>query len=125
MQPARSPGTPMLSLVALKDPRLVRMPSLRSATPQGRSAVAGANVGGLFGSDTSHTGNILDAYWDLDTSGISNPHQGAGNVPDDPGIAGLTDAQLKSGLPAGFDPKVWAQNPKINNGYPYLIANPP
>ena len=22
-------------------------------------------------------------------------------------------------------PKVWVQNPKINNGYTYLIANPP
>jgi len=44
---------------------------------------------------------------------------------DDPGITGLTDAQLKSGLPTGFDPSVWAQSPSINNGYPYLIANPP
>jgi hypothetical protein len=48
-----------------------------------------------------------------------------GNVPNDLGITGLTDAQLKSGLPAGFDPKIWAVNSKINNGYPYLLANPP
>ena len=28
-------------------------------------------------------------------------------------------------LPAGFDPKIWAQDRKINKGFPYLIANPP
>ncbi len=88
------------------------------------SSGAGAPVGGSIGQDQA-SGGIGNDYWDLDTSGVGNPHQGAGNVPDDPGITGLTDAQLKSGLPAGFDPKVWAINPKINNGYPYLINNPP
>ena len=68
---------------------------------------------------------ISYAYWDLDTSGVSDPHRGAGNIADDPGITGLTDAQLKSGLPAGFDPTIWAQKSNINNGYPYLRANPP
>jgi hypothetical protein len=83
-------------------------------------------LGGLIGFDYQQQGdrNSLD-YWDLDTTGISNPHQGAGNIADDPGITGLTDAQLKSGLPAGFDPTVWGQNAAINNGYPYLLANPP
>jgi hypothetical protein len=28
-------------------------------------------------------------------------------------------------LPEGFDPTIWAENPSINNGFPYLIANPP
>jgi len=28
-------------------------------------------------------------------------------------------------LPAGFDPKIWGQNAKINHGYPYLLALPP
>jgi len=41
------------------------------------------------------------------------------------GITGLTTQQLQSGLPTGFDPKIWAENPNINNGLPYLIANPP
>ena len=40
-------------------------------------------------------------------------------------LTGLTDAQLKSGLPAGFDPAVWGQSAGINNGYPYLLSNPP
>ena len=69
--------------------------------------------------------NIDNTYWDLNTSGIGDPTRGAGNVSNDPGITGLTDAQLKSGLPAGFDSKIWAQNAGINHGYPYLIANPP
>ena len=57
--------------------------------------------------------------------GILDPHQGAGDPSDDPGITGLTDAQLKSALPAGFDPNVWGQSSSINNGWPYLLANPP
>jgi hypothetical protein len=50
---------------------------------------------------------------------------GAGNIANDPGITGQTTAQLQAGLPAGFDPSIWAEDPGINNGLPYLIANPP
>lgn len=60
-------------------------------------------------------------YWDMNTSGKSN---GCGEF-DCSGVAGLTTAQLKSGLPAGFDPAIWAQDPAKNDGYPYLIDNPP
>jgi len=80
--------------------------------------------GGLIGVDSKRN-NIFADYWDLDTSGISNPRQGAGNIPHDRGITGLSDAQLKSALPAGFDPNVWGQSSSINNGWPYLLANPP
>ena len=79
--------------------------------------------GGFVLRDDNQT--ISSSYWDLDTSGVSDPGQGAGNIANDPGITGLTDAQLKSALPSGFDPAIWAQNPSINNGYPYLLANPP
>ena len=68
------------------------------------------SVGGFLGADYQNPRRqhrISDAYWDLDTSGISDPGQGAGNIPNDPGITGLSDAQLKSELPAGFDPAVW------------------
>jgi hypothetical protein len=82
---------------------------------------AGSVVGGFIGEDNGKNG-FNDVYWDTDTSGMS---QGAGNIPNDPGITGLTTAQLQSGLPAGFDPKIWAENPNINNGLPYLIADPP
>jgi hypothetical protein len=80
--------------------------------------------GGVTGNDDG-TGVYASVYWDMDTSRVHNPAQGVYNIPNEPGITGLTDAQLKSGLPAGFDPAVWAQSASVNNGYPYLIANPP
>ncbi len=88
------------------------------------SGGTGADVGGLIGEDTAPPA-ITNTYWDTDTSGINNPAQGAGNVPNDPGITGLNDAQLKSGLPSGFDADVWAEKTGINKGYPYLIDNAP
>ncbi|HEY8698698.1 MAG TPA: GLUG motif-containing protein [Rhizomicrobium sp.] len=84
----------------------------------------GGYRGGLIGGDDSSS-DLLDTYWDLNTSGIGDPSRGAGNIANDPGIVGLTDAQLKSGLPDGFDPAVWGQSATINGGYPYLRANPP
>ena len=88
------------------------------------SGTPSSTVGGFIG-EADMSEPISNVYWDLDTSGVSDPSQGAGNISNFPGISGLTDAQLKSGLPAGFDPGIWGQNPSINNGYPYLIANPP
>ena len=94
--------------------------SFYSLVGVGHATFSGGVIGWSGGGGTAAA-----AYWDLDTSGISNPHQGAGDIPDYPGITGLTDAQLKSGLPAGFDPNIWGQKKSINNGYPYLLANPP
>jgi hypothetical protein len=82
-------------------------------------------TGGLVGYDPDTAGPFANTDWDLDTSGIADPSRGAGNIANDTGITGLSDAQLKSGLPAGFDPATWGQNAGINNGYPYLLANPP
>jgi hypothetical protein len=87
------------------------------------SGCFGYSMGGLFGDDNQMTSQA--AYWDLDTSGISDPSQGAGSPRNDPGVTGVSDTALKAALPAGFDPAVWAQDASINNGYPYLIANPP
>jgi hypothetical protein len=80
------------------------------------------DAGGLIGKDE---GRISSSYWDTSTSRIKNRKKGAGTPRKDPGIKGLTTEQLQSGLPDGFDPKVWAEDPKINNGLPYLIDNPP
>jgi hypothetical protein len=80
----------------------------------------GSVIGGLIGEDGGANNN--DNYWDTETSG---QNQGAGNVANDPGITGLTTAQFQSGLPAGFDPKIWAEKAKINDGFPYLLANKP
>lgn len=86
---------------------------------------SGGLAGGVIGRDDVAPDDIGSAYWDLDTSGISNPSQGAGNFANDPGIAGLTTAQFQSSLPAGFGPAIWGENAGINGGYPYLLANPP
>jgi hypothetical protein len=81
----------------------------------GQVATGGGFVGGVASNDAQN------AHWDIDTSGQT---QGCGSG-DCSGITGLSDAQLKSSLPPGFDPKIWAQDPKINSGYPYLRNNPP
>jgi len=86
---------------------------------------SGGYRGGMIGADYSPDGRNSSDYWDLSTSDVIRPDHGAGNIKNDPGITGLTTTQLQSGLPAGFDPTIWAQNPGINDGFPYLIANPP
>ena len=90
----------------------------------GHSADPDVPRGGLVGTDDASAGSLSNTYWNLD-KGISDPTQGAGNISNDPGIIGLTDAQMKSGLPVGFDPRIWGSDPNVNNGYPYLISNPP
>ena len=80
---------------------------------------AGQYVGGFIGYN-NYTENS-DDYWDTTTSGTNT---GVGYGPNS-GVTGLTTQQLQSGLPAGFSPKIWAEDPKINNGLPYLINNPP
>jgi hypothetical protein len=87
--------------------------------------IAGVEKGGFVGEDDASPGSISSSYWDETTSGVKKSSHGAGNIKNDPGITGLTNAELESALPTGFDPTVWAQNKNINNGLPYLINNPP
>lgn len=89
--------------------------SFSTGKVSGGFAFAGGSVGYNVGADSGFI------YWDIDTSGTTN---GCGQGTCE-GVTGLADAQLKSGLPDGFDPKIWAQSASINNGYPYLPANPP
>jgi len=90
------------------------------------SVTAGTSeIGGFVGHDTSSGFETAFDYWDMDTSGVSDPSKGAGNAPNDPGITGLTTAQLQSGLPTGFDSTVWIESSGINNGLPYLQSLPP
>lgn len=89
-------------------------------------APSAALIGGLIGFDDSSSGAaVYTSYWDTDMSGVTDLSQGAGNIPNDPGITGLSTAQLQAGLPADFDARVWTQAPNINSGLPYLIGNPP
>jgi hypothetical protein len=78
-----------------------------------------SNIGGFAGQVYNET--VSNSYWDTRTSGTKT---GVGNG-DSTGIAGLTTRQFRSGLPSGFDPAIWAEKKGVNNGLPYLIANPP
>ena len=84
------------------------------------SAGANSYLGGLIGY-TYGTHGIASDYWDTDSSGTTNGVDG-GNIS---GVTGLRTAQLQSGLPTGFDPNIWGESSGVNNGFPYLIANPP
>ncbi len=87
------------------------------------AVTGGGRVGGVAGEIENAT--AASVYWDLDTSGVSIPPKARATQPISRALAGLTTAQFKSGLPAGFDPAIWGESAGINNGYPYLIANPP
>ena len=78
-------------------------------------------IGGYAGEDLSIHG-IRNSYWDTSTSRRRN---GTGNRGNEPGLKGLTTTKFQSGLPHGLNPKIWAESANINNGLPYLIANPP
>jgi hypothetical protein len=93
------------------------------AFPLGSAIRPNRFAGGVVGYDVPDS-TFRSVYWATD-SGRHNPKQAAGNRQNEPGMTGLTEAQLKSALPAGFDPKIWAQSPDINNGFPYLLSNPP
>ena len=80
-------------------------------------------AGGLVGFDDG-SNTYSGSYWDLTTSGFSQPSQGTGNYPNFPGITGVTTVQLRSGLPTGLAPSIWAESAKYNNGFPYLLAAP-
>lgn len=95
-----------------------------SSYAAGKMQNAKVSTGGIIAVEHDESGGLSKSYWDLG-DGVSDSAKAAGNVANYPGGTGLTTVQLKSGLPDGFDPRVWAQNAKINSGYPYLIANPP
>jgi len=78
---------------------------------------ADGGAGGFAG----YVASASDCYWDIKTSGQSNGTAN-GNIS---GLTGQTTKQFRSGLPQGFDPAIWAEDSNINNGFPYLINNPP
>jgi hypothetical protein len=95
-----------------------------------RSVFTSYSTGSVGGGPNSNVGGFVvvhpsfgaDDYWDTDTSGTTvGCAEGAGCS----GVTGLGDAALKSGLPAGFSNTIWGSNPSINNGYPFLLNNPP
>ncbi len=93
-----------------------------SASYSAGAVVAGdaSLVGGFMGI-YFQDGTVSNSDWDKNTSGQKN---GVGNGPVS-GITGLSSKKLKSKLPRGFDPSIWAEDEGVNHGFPYLIANPP
>ncbi len=84
--------------------------------------VSGGDVeeGGFIGWEDVHA-QMTSSYWDTTTSGTEQS-VGEGELY---GVTGLTSAELKGGLPAGFDPAIWREKKGVNHGFPYLINNPP
>ena len=89
--------------------------SYSTGAPVGK---AKAVIGGFVGVN----GGVMEhGYWDTTTSGTTTG-VGDGSAK---GVKGLTTEELQAGLPNGFRKKIWGENPNINNGLPYLLANPP
>jgi filamentous hemagglutinin family protein len=99
--------------------------TIADAYSTGAQTDSGGTIGGSIGYDNSAPGSLTDTYWVERPTGVTNGADGAGNEASDSGITGMTMAQLSSGLPAGFDPSVWAESGTINGGLPYLLAIPP
>lgn len=84
----------------------------------------GSFVGGIDGRNENWQsvvyGTVTNSYWNSETSGVVHGTGSAlTNAAWEVG-AGLTTAQLKSGVPTGFDPAVWAIIGPVNSGYPSL-----
>jgi hypothetical protein len=84
--------------------------------------VKGTNAGGYLG--IAEDAHFANAYWNTDTSSKGRKH-GCGGQKCGRSVSPLTTQEFQTGLPSGFDSAIWAQNPNINDGYPYLINNPP
>jgi hypothetical protein len=117
----------------VKGGKFTSVGGLGGFSPQGASISTSYSTGAVNGHTLSRVGGFTgqsagttaNTYWDTTTSGITDLSRGAGNVSNAPGITGLSTTQLQSGLPAGFDPTIWGENPSINGGLPYLFDNPP
>jgi hypothetical protein len=74
-------------------------------------------LGGLVATNDAGAGAVTSSYWDIHTSGQSTSAGGTG----------LSDIQAhQQASYVGFDfTSVWATDPNINNGFPYLQALPP
>ncbi len=74
--------------------------------------IAGAgNGGGLMGQNTGSAGNVTNAYWDMDTSGLTTDNSPSGTT-------GLHTAALQGTLPTGFSATVWGTGA---NRYPEFL----
>jgi hypothetical protein len=91
----------------------------------GKLTLSGKYLGGVIGTDGAVAGSNVDAFWNLDTTGVENTNQGAGNQFDDKGLKGIAESKFRKATAQKLSPVYWAENAKLNNGYPYLLSNPP
>lgn len=85
--------------------------------------VAAASTFGAFFGVCNNLAAASSLYFN---STWSNIQKACGSADASAEVTGLTDTQLRSALPAGFDPTKWIQHPIC--GYPILnfqLANPP
>jgi len=79
-----------------------------------------STVGGFIGIDYGDT-TITNSYWNTQTSGQSTSAGGEGRT-----TADMTYPYNSSNTYIDWDfDNIWAIDPAINDGYPYLIHNPP
>jgi hypothetical protein len=89
-------------------------------TSYATGAPKGGTAGGFIGL-VENGGTTELCYWDTTTS---KTKRGVGDG-NGSGIKGLSTRRLQARLPAGFDPTIWGENAKFNDGLPYLLINPP
>jgi len=80
-------------------------------------------AGGILQDSFTNPPDIAHTAWDAQTTGQSECIDAWD--PNPSGCNGVKTRRLKSRLPAGFKPAIWALDPAKNNGFPYLINNPP
>jgi hypothetical protein len=113
-------------LIGDLEPTETNNPVIEASLSYSTGSVSGAGlnyIGGSIGR-VEDTAQYYYLYWDTTTSG-TNQNVGTCGVNSCADIVGLTTSQLQAGVPPYFEPTIWAVNPKINGGLPYLIANPP
>ena len=78
------------------------------------AVIAGAGYGGgLIGQNTGSAGNVTNAYWDTDTSGLMTDNSPSGST-------GLHTSALQGALPTGFSGTVWGTGANLYPEFLYL-----
>lgn len=80
-------------------------------------------TGGLISNQDGIPPDIRRAVWDIQTTRQNSCIATGGAQPA--GCKGLKTRRLKASLVSGFKPAIWALDPAKNDGFPYLVNNPP
>jgi len=107
------------------------VPSPNITNSYSSGLVTESNSSGYFGGFIGDGGApcCSNDAWDTDPGGVQQNWGTSGSDSGVTGVTPLTDKimrckKMPCTLPPGFDSN-WGMDPSINNGYPYLLANPP